>query len=57
LTSKEITKELLDQAIATALQADADLIVITGDFVQFDPEPSEYLAKNWLSRLKVFNYI
>jgi len=49
---KRITKELLDQTISISNKAEADLIVITGDFVQYAPEPSESLAQNWLNQLK-----
>jgi hypothetical protein len=27
--------------------------VITGDFVQYAPEPAEFLCQNWISKLKV----
>ena len=55
LTSSEITKKLLDETITISNEAEADLIVITGDFVQFAPEPSEHLAQDYLSQLQVFN--
>eukprot|EP00026_Physarum_polycephalum_P004085 Phypoly_transcript_04102.p1 GENE.Phypoly_transcript_04102~~Phypoly_transcript_04102.p1 ORF type:complete len:309 (-),score=11.11 Phypoly_transcript_04102:1081-2007(-) len=51
-TYKRITKELLEQTIATTNNELADLVVITGDFVQFAPEPSEFLSQHWLSQLK-----
>lgn len=47
-----ITPHFLDQTIEIANQQAPDLVVITGDFVEFAPEPAELLAKNWLSKLK-----
>lgn len=39
-----LSRQLLDQAIATANQAAADLILLTGDYVTDDPDPIDELA-------------
>lgn len=50
--AKRVDDELLRQVVEITNNVEPDIIVLTGDYVQFDPEPVEILAQKWLSQLK-----
>jgi predicted MPP superfamily phosphohydrolase len=51
LTVKGATDAVLQQAVEVIEREAVDLVVLTGDFVDFWPEEASTLADRWLSRL------
>eukprot|EP00755_Sulcionema_specki_P005429 Sspe_Gene.32749::Locus_16038_Transcript_2_2_Confidence_0.500_Length_452::g.32749::m.32749/K07098/K07098; uncharacterized protein len=49
---RSLSPELLDTTIERVNALNADLIFLTGDYVNKDPSPIDELASKWLSRLR-----